>query len=89
MAKTVMNTDKHGGRWSPWCRFQQRSQADTRAADCAQGLDRNMTPSTVVPVKVKAVSASERAAGRRLWVQMEKQQGDFAIASMEALKKNK
>lgn len=85
-----MNTDTHGGSWSPWCRGSStRVRPTQEQAGCAQGLDRNMTPSTVVPVKVKAVSAPERAAGRRLWVQMEKQQGDFAIASMEALKKKK
>lgn len=63
------------------------SQADTSTADCAQVLERNMTPSAVIRVKVKAVSAPERAAGRRLWVQMEKRQSDLVTASMEVWKK--
>lgn len=46
-----------------------------------------MTPSTVVQVKVRATSAPEGAAGGRIWVQMEKQQGDLVTASMEVGKK--
>lgn len=46
-----------------------------------------MAPSTVVRVKVKPVSAPEGAAGRRIWIQMEKQQGDLVTASVEVWKK--
>lgn len=45
-----------------------------------------MTPSTVIQVKVRPVSAPEGAAGGRIWIQMEKQQGDLVTASK---KKNK
>lgn len=86
VAKTITSADRHSRR-SPWCRFQHQSQANTSAADCAQVLERNMTPSTVNWIKVKAVSAPERAAGRRIWVQMEKRQGDLVTASMEVWKK--
>lgn len=78
MAISVVNADRHRGRWSPWSKFQHQRQADTTAADCAQVLERNMTRSTE-----KAVSAPERAARRRLWVQMEKWQGDLVTARME------
>lgn len=39
-AGTVMNADRHTGRWSPWWWLQPQSQADTSASDCAQVLEK-------------------------------------------------